>query len=409
MTARFLARAPIFACAAFIGFLFLANLWNFAVERDWPKLKIRSAEPLNGLSAEKPIPWTLDAFLSGETQHAVSAHLDRASPLFPISVRLKNQLLYSLFGVSGAPNVTIGRDGELISSEYIQEFCARGAPPPQDKLDAWAGDIGEIGAKAAALGKSFVYLISPSKPAYDPSWLPAGRRCPALAHPQAAEKLAPFAAALTARGLPFLDSQALLHDERAHYPIDLFPRGGIHWNLLGAALAMREITQKWAAQPAGSPVGDFQFDWRKRDVAVGTDKDLVELLNLFWPPVHYPTASIERRGPAQTCAKSPRLLFVGSSFMRQLIVVASQAPCPPTIDYWFYAQAEGQRELVRFISKPGEIGNGDRVPADPAQLAESFEKADAVLLEEIALNLSTTRQVGNLLAGARGANLKKGD
>jgi len=403
MDARTLAKAPIFASAALIGFFFLVNLWNFAVERDWPKLRIRSAEPLNGLDAEKPIPWTLDAFLSGRTQHAVSSHLGRSSPLFPMSVRLKNQFLYSFFGVSGAPNVVIGRDGELISSEYVKEFCARGAPPPQENLDAWAGDIGEIGARAAALGKSFVYLISPSKAAYDPSWLPAGMRCPALAHPEAAEKLAPYTAALTARGVPFLDAQALLRTERAHYPIDLFPKGGIHWNLLGAALAMREITQKWAAQPAGSPVGDFQFDWRERDIAVGPDKDLVELLNLFWPPLRYRTASIERRGSPQLCVKNPRLLLVGSSFLRELIVVASQAPCPPTIDYWFYVQAEGRYELARFITQPGEIGNGERIPADPAQLAQSFAEADAILLEEIALNLSTTRQVGNLLAGARGA------
>jgi alginate O-acetyltransferase complex protein AlgJ len=403
MDARFFAKAPIFASATLIGFLFLVNMWNFAVERDWPKLKIRSAEPLNGLSSEKPIPWTLDAFLSGETQHAVSNHLGRASPLFPVSVRLKNQLLYSFFGVSGAPNLSIGRDGELISSEYIKEFCARGATPPQEKLDAWAGDIGEIGARAAALGKSFVYLISPSKPAYEPSWLPAGMSCPALAHPQAAEKLAPYTAALAARGVPFLDAQALLREERAHYPIDLFPRGGIHWNLLGAALAMREITSKWSAQPAGSPIGDFAFDWRERDIATGTDKDLVELLNLFWPPVRYPTASIERRGPAPTCPKTPRLLMVGSSFLRELIVVASQAPCPPTIDYWFHVQAEGRSELARYITKSGEIGNGERVPADPAELAQSLAEADAVVLEEIALNLSTTRQVGNLLAGARAA------
>ena len=403
MDARFLARTPIFAAAALIGFLFLANLWNFAVQRDWPKLRIRSAEPLNGLSAEKQIPWTLDAFLSGETQHAVSAHLDRSSPLFPMSVRLKNQFLYSFFGVSGAPNVVIGRDGELISSEYIKEFCARGAPPAQDKLDAWAGDIGEIGAKAAALGKSFVYLISPTKPAYEPSWLPPGASCPALAHPHAAGKLAPYKAALAARGVPFLDGQALLREERAHYPIDLFPKGGIHWNLLGSALALREITAKWTAQPSGSPIGDFAFDWREREVAVGPDKDLVELLNLFWPPLRYPTASIERREPAQACAKHPRLLMVGSSFLRELIVVASEAPCPPTIDYWFYVQMEGQSELTRFITKPGEIGNGERLPADPAKLAQSFAEADAIVLEEIALNLSTTRQVGNLLAGARAA------
>jgi alginate O-acetyltransferase complex protein AlgJ len=403
MDARLFARVPIFAAAALIGFLFLANLWNFAVERDWPKLRIRSAEPLSGLSAEQPIPWTLQSFLSGETQHAVSAHLDRASPLFPMSVRLKNQFLYSFFGVSGAPNVVIGRDGELISSEYIKEFCARGAPPPQENLDAWAGDIGEIGATAAALGKGFVYLISPSKAAYEPSWFPAGTRCPALSNPEAAEKLAPYRAALAERSVPFLDAQALLRNERAHYPIDLFPRGGIHWNLLGAALAMREIASKWATQPSGSPIGDFRFDWRERDIAMGPDKDLVELLNLFWPPVRYPTASIERRGQAAACAKTPRLLLVGSSFLRELIVVASQAPCPPAIDYWFHVQAEGHSELMRFIIKPGEIGNGERVQADPAQLAQSLKEADAVVLEEIGLNLATTRQVGNLLAGARAA------
>ena len=170
-----------------------------------------------------------------------------------MSVRLKNQFLYSFFGVSGAPNVAIGRDGDLISSEYIKEFCARGAPPPQDKLAAWAGDIGEIGATTAALGKSFVYLISPSKAAYEPSWFPAGTRCPALANPQAAEKLAPYKAALAAHGVPVLDAQALLRQERAHYPIELFPKGGIHWNLLGAALALREITAKWSAQPRARP------------------------------------------------------------------------------------------------------------------------------------------------------------
>ena len=403
MDARLLARTPIFAAAALIGCLFLVNLWNFAVERDWPKLRIRSAEPLNGLSAEKPIPWTVQAFLSGETQRAVSNHLGRASPLFPMSVRLKNQFLYSFFGVSGAPNVAIGRNGDLISSEYIKEFCARGAPPPQEKLDAWAGDIGEIGAKAAALGKSFVYLISPSKAAYEPSWLPPGLRCPSLAHPEAAEKLAPYTAALAARGVPVVDGQALLRKERANYPVDLFPRGGIHWNLLGAALAMQDITAKWAAQPMGSPIGEFAFDWREREIAEGTDKDLVELLNLISPPLRYPTASIERRGRPAACAKNPRLLMVGSSFLRELIVVASQAPCPPTIDYWFYVQAEGRSELARFITKPGEIGNGARIPADPAELAQSLKEADAVVLEEIALNLSTTRQVGNLLAGARAA------
>ena len=73
------------------------------------------------------------------------------------------------------------------------------------------------------------------------------------------------------------------------------------------------------------------------------------------------------------------------------------------IDYWFHVQADEHSDLMRFLIKPGETGNGERLPADPADLAQSLKQADAVVLEEIALNLTKTRQVGNLLAGARAA------
>ena len=102
-----LARLPIYGCAGFILFLFLANVWNAAVETDWPKLRIRSASPLAGVARPKPAPWSLDAFLSGETQKAVSSNIGRKSPVFPISVRAKNQLVFSLFGESAAPGVVI--------------------------------------------------------------------------------------------------------------------------------------------------------------------------------------------------------------------------------------------------------------------------------------------------------------
>ena len=47
------------------------------------------------------------------------------SPVFPISVRAKNQLVFSLFGGSAAPGVVIGRNGQLFEQFYIDEFCAR--------------------------------------------------------------------------------------------------------------------------------------------------------------------------------------------------------------------------------------------------------------------------------------------
>ena len=163
-----LARLPIFGCAGFIAFLFLANLWNFAVEGDWPKLRIRSAWPLYGVAKPKPAPWTIDAFLSGETQKAVSINLGRMSPVFPISVRAKNQLVFSLFGGSAAPGVVIGRNGQLYEQFYIDEFCARDGAFDSARLGAWSSTLREIQEMAQARGKSFVYLISPSKAARYP-------------------------------------------------------------------------------------------------------------------------------------------------------------------------------------------------------------------------------------------------
>ena len=123
MIRKLIQQAPIYGCAGFIAFLFMANIWNFAVERDWPHLRIRSASPLAGVAKLKPAPWSIDAFLSGETQRAVSMNLGRLSPVFPISVRAKNQLIFSLFNKSAASGVVIGRHNQLYEQYYIDEFC----------------------------------------------------------------------------------------------------------------------------------------------------------------------------------------------------------------------------------------------------------------------------------------------
>jgi len=274
--------------------LFLANLWNYAVERDWPKLRIRSAQPLNGVTSPEPAPWTLSAFLTGETQRAASMNLGRTSPVFPISVRAKNQTMYSLFGVSGAANIAIGRGGQLFGWEYIDEFAlgqgadrrcgldnwptrSRKSPPPRD---AWQGlRLSDLAIEARA-----------------PSAISAGRAdMPGAGAGRAGRQArsVPRGAGTARRTL--CRRRAINDAERTNYAIDFFPRGGTHWNLLGAALTLRDINRAFEASPGGSPVGRFEFDWREDDLAKGTDRDLLDLLNLFWPADHYPTAIVEGR------------------------------------------------------------------------------------------------------------------
>lgn len=391
------ARLPIFGCAGFIAFLFLANLWNFSVERDWPKLRIRSASPLAGVAKPKPAPWTLDAFLSGETQKSVSTNLGRMSPVFPISVRAKNQLVFSLFGGSAAPGVAIGRNGQLYEQLYIDEFCARDGGFDPSRLGAWSSALRDIQDMAQARAKSFVYLISPSKAARYAEDLPTSAPCAARAMTMP-EKLAPYRAALDEAHVRYVDGAALIAAEKSKQAIALFPRGGSHWNSVGGALAMRDVTR---ALPA-SPIGVLDFMSAPAPEAIGTDRDLLDLLNLLWPDAHYPTAAIGRAGEKRDCARAPQLLALGGSFLHQVLAAATLAPCPPQIDYWFYMRTENNTiELGHYRRAPGDSSNGERVAATSEQLDENLAGADVVLLEENEAGLATTNQVHHLVEALR--------
>jgi alginate O-acetyltransferase complex protein AlgJ len=385
-------RSPIYAVIGFIAFMFLASLWNYAVERTHPKLRIRSAHPLAGVSKIAPAPLTLDAFLSSKMQQAISTNFGRSLPVFPISVRAKNQFLYSFFGVSGAANIIVGKNDQLYEKHYVDEFCNRTGAVDSARINVWADSVRKIASAVEGQGKRFVFLISPSKAAQYPQYLPLGLSCPALTH-AANDKLAPFRAALDARNVPYVDGAALTGSQARNYPIDLFPRGGTHWNLLGAAISAREISRKLA----GSPMGDFEFEWSVTSEAKGTDRDLLDLLNLLWPDAHYPAAFIAGRGKAQNCARAPRLLALGGSFLQEIKVALTQAPCSPEIDYWFYMRTENNDfELVRFHSAAGDASNGERMEGGVEQLGASVARADIVVLEENESNISKTTQIGNL-------------
>lgn len=396
MNGKTLARLPIYGCAGFILFLFLANVWNFAVERDWPKLRIRSAAPLAGVAKPKPAPWSLEAFLDGETQKAASANLGRLSPIFPISVRAKNQLIYSLFGASAAPGVALGRKGQLFEQFYIDEYCRRDGSVDPGRLSTWARTIGEIQESATRAGKNFAYVISPSKAARYAEDLPASAPC-AVRATSMPDKLPPYLAALRDANVRFVDGADLITAERPNYPVALFPRGGTHWNSLAAGLTLKEITRI-----APSSLGAFDFSWRLAPAPVGTDRDLADLMNLLRPDLDYPTTDIAPVQPVGACASPPRLLAMGGSFVHQLLAAAMLAPCPPQIDYWFFMRTEDNGvELGHYRRPPGETGNGDRVSAESDELDENLRNADMVLLEENESNLSTMKQVGLLRESAR--------
>ncbi|MEK4034790.1 alginate O-acetyltransferase [Methylocystis sp. IM3] len=397
----YVQRLPILGCAGFLFALLLVNAWNLAVSTDWPKLRIRSSQPLWGVVPPQPAPWSVSAFLAGETQKAVSSSVGQLQPVFPLAVRIRNQFLFSVLGVSGAPDIVIGRERHLFEKYYIDEFCARGAAPDPAAVDAWASRIRGIQDAAGAKGKAFVYLISPSKAPLYSRYLPEKISCPALAR-GSTDKLAPYLAALDARGVAYIDGASLSRAAAPDYAIDLFPPGGTHWNVLGAAIATRAFTQRLNEGKA-TALPAYDFDWRKRDEAAGADIDLLRLLNLLWSDWRYPSAAVTGRS-ARACDKPPRLFAVGGSFLIEALIDLADAPCGAQIDYWHYMKGARPGESLRWrrLANRAEDFNQpiDDTIAKDSEFQRGFAASEVVLLEENEAVIGEMGQVPDLLAAA---------
>jgi alginate O-acetyltransferase complex protein AlgJ len=393
---KLLRRSPIFAAAGFIGFLFLATVWNWAVQSYFPKLRIRSAEPLIGVTEPAPTPLSFAALLSGEMQKSVSSNFGRTLPVFNISVRAKNQFLYSLFRASGAPGTVIGVQDQLYQQPSIDAYCNAGAPPSAEVLGEWGQKIRSIQDILDAKGKHFVYLITPTKSATYPQYLPREIPCPGAS----INRLAPVRATLDARSVRYVDGPALMTNSKPNYPVELFARGGTHWNLLAGALAARKITD---ALP-GSPLGRYDFDWVEIERARETDRDLLDLLNLIWPDDHYPTALVKGRDNQTPCERAPPMLAIGASFLFEVDFAFAQAVCAPDIDdYWYYYSPEGHGLLRRrFHIQKGSVNTGPPSPGGgDRELLESLNRAQIVVLEENESVIAQRSEVDDLLRAAR--------
>jgi hypothetical protein len=76
-------------------------------------------------------------------------------PVFPISVRAKNQLIFSLFHESAAAGVVIGKNDQLYEQFYINEFCGRVLNPSLSNISQWGDSLHQIQSSLEKLGKKF--------------------------------------------------------------------------------------------------------------------------------------------------------------------------------------------------------------------------------------------------------------
>ena len=221
----------------------------------------------------------------------------------------------------------------------------------------------------AARGQTLIYMLGEAKTTWYANRIPAEFPCP----PDKSDPIyAPSLAALKAQNINLVDGRSVLEAARGVVHMDLYPRNGIHWNWLGAALATSAFIDE--ARMLGNttlPALSYKVEVLPDEPPYSYDRDLSSLLNLLYPPKGAPSPLIRMHFPATP----PRCTLVGvnDSFFSQPAELLQEGNIFRSVELYDYLTLG--RQILPQPQRPF-------VPTSPGVFAPIF-KADVIVLEEV--------------------------
>ena len=310
---------------------------------------------LKGVTIDEPRPGlSLQGWLTREFQDQFSKWFNQSYGARSFLVRMGNQLNYSLFNKSymNTPSMIIGHHGQLYEIPYIDEYCGPRPTMPLSLMETRVQEIADLQYLLARKGVTFLLLITPSKAAMYPEYIPSN-----LCHaaPSSKRGYDNFIPLLEKHHVNYVDGHVITQRATQIDKTPLFCQGSSHWNYLGAYYTVRVLIETLNGL-LNRKAGGLGLEAVNVDhTPTGSDKDLAELLNLFFPPFDYvvPHPVISRKGGTEDLG---RAVIVGTSFNWIPIDLFNTHQVFKQIDFFYYYTLAlhsfpGQRSLPIDVGK----------------------------------------------------------
>ena len=355
---------PRLIVGASLALLPLISAWNLLV----PARQIQIGPTLGGVTNQTPVVFSWTAIRDGSFQKAVADRLTEAFALRRLLIRINNEVRMELFGELTAPNVVRGAKGQLIERLYLEEYCARTEGQAAELAAKNIPKLRDIQNYYVGRGGQFVYVLSPSKAAHLPEYFVDKVPCPST--PAARAKfVGEYVAAVKQAGINVLDTATLIHSLKGSYDFDLFPQGGVHWNDVGGARAVSAVVDEINRQAGRPIVPSFTFTYTLSSAA-GADRELVDLLNVFFPPLAYLTPKVKYT-TSPPCADHPArqldIAMVGSSFTHLPAAILIEHNCLSRLTFYYYARL-GRFGGVPYRELQRNLGEAEMRPMRDAKI-----------------------------------------
>lgn len=340
----------IFFCILLSGLLF--QLWG-------------RRYTLYGVSDSATVTEELSALMDGTWQSEAETILNEKLVLRSWLIPLRNQISYSLFHTSTHDSIILGKDNYLYEENYILKHLQIISPVSDAYMKELICKLTDLQDRLAADNKQLFIFITPSKAHIYSEYIPDSYLALAPEN-QSTSSYEKLLAALDEYSLPYYDSVPYVLKNKTSFEYPAFPTTGIHWSLVeGFAVTQRLMDSMEEQLDINLP--EFELSWAVTPTALGSDRDIEQLLNIFrgHPDTYYAPA-VNITDPA---GDSLSVLARGGSFMGTSVY--------HIMDFHFF-------ESLYYMENTQLISNGDIsyfTDYEQLPLAEQLAKADLVLLE----------------------------
>jgi hypothetical protein len=167
----------------------------------------------------------------------------------------------------------------------------------------------------------------------------------------------------------------MIHARKGQYEVPLFPESGEHWNDIGGALAVSALVEEVNRQAGRELIPPFKYSYALSNTKDKADRELADLLNVFFPPLGFMTAKVKYEQPVsceRNAAHDLNIAMVGSSFGYLPSQIMIDNNCLAQLRFFYYLK------LGLFGGKPYHELKRDLSEADIARVRD----AKVLILEE---------------------------
>lgn len=295
---------------------------------------------LKGVELKQGRPgWQWSAWVKGNFQTDFENWFGEKIGFRGFLVKTDNQINFNLFReISGSKNVNLvlGKDNWLYEKGYIDSYNNR------DRVDynflkKKVEQLKLLQDKLAEDNIIFLLLISPSKAAVYPEYLPNNFIDNLMVFNRSNYQR--LVSLLKKMGVNYFDSVDYLLRLKNNYPFTLFVKGGTHWSYFGACKISSELISKLEQVSKKDLVNIFCDPSSVDKNPQGKDKDLADLTNIWTEKVFvgdtaHPYYSHNQKGREFL----PGMLFVGDSFTWEILEIMESQKVYTERDFLYYNQ-----------------------------------------------------------------------